>query len=178
MPSAPLMTYENASPETKKLYDYLNANWGFTPNYFLALGHDPELLQDQVNLFTHVMFQERKLPKILKEQLAIVVSGINTSSYCLPAHMEILGRVGVPKAVSRKLSLDYTTAQVEPKVMELFHFAAKLTQKPGEMQAADREKLLAIGWTNEEILEATLVASYYACANRFSAALGLMPDFE
>jgi hypothetical protein len=33
------------------------------------------------------------------------------------------------------------------------------------------------GWSNEEITEGVLVASLYACANRFSAAIGLVADF-
>lgn len=178
MPAVPLTSHEDASPETKQIYDYLGEKWGFVPNYFRALGHDTELLQDQVNLFTNVMFKDRALTKVVKEQIAIVVSGINISSYCLPAHLEILGRVGVPKAVGRKLSLDYAHAQVESKLMELFHFVAKLTKTPGEMLPADVERVRQAGWTSDEIFEAVLVTSLYACANRFSAALGLMPDFE
>ncbi len=45
-----------ASPEVKRTYNFLNENWGFVPNYFLALGTQPQFLQDQVNLFAHVMF--------------------------------------------------------------------------------------------------------------------------
>ena len=35
------------------------------PNYFQALGHNVQLLQDQVNLFTNAMNEERGLPKII-----------------------------------------------------------------------------------------------------------------
>src|SRR2546428_11169818 len=112
----PAVSKDQASPEVKRIYDFLGENWGFVPNYFLALGRDPQLLQDQVNLFTHVMFEERVLPKKIKEQVALVVSGINLSNYCLAAHLEILGRMGIDKSLSRKLALDYSSASVEPKV--------------------------------------------------------------
>jgi AhpD family alkylhydroperoxidase len=69
------------------------------PNCFLALGHRPQFLQDQVNLFTHVMFEERTLPKKVKEQAALVVTGINLPNHCLAAHLEILGRMGIEKSV-------------------------------------------------------------------------------
>ncbi len=64
-----------------------------------ALGRDPQLLQDQVNMFSHVMFQDegRALPHIVREPIALVVSGINLSNYCLAAHLEILGRLGIDK---------------------------------------------------------------------------------
>ncbi|SRR6266478_9381232 len=132
----PLISDEQASPEVKRIYDYINKRWSFVPNYFRALGHDAQLLQDQTNLYTNAMFDDRGLPRVLKEQLAIVVSGLNVSTYCLPAHLEILGRLGLDKAIGRKLALNYPSAPVEPKVMELFRFADKLTRTPGEMEKA------------------------------------------
>ncbi len=173
----PSVSQEKASPEVKPIYDFLRENWGFVPNYFLALGRDPQLLQDQVNLFTHAMFQERALPKQIKEQVALVVSGINLSNYCLAAHLEILGRMGIEKSVSRKLALDYTSAPVEPKVMELFRFTDKLTRRPADIEKPDVDRLRDAGWDDAAILETVLVVSLYACANRFSAGIGLIADF-
>jgi uncharacterized peroxidase-related enzyme len=173
----PAVSEEQASPEVKRVYKFLQDNWGFVPNYFLALGTKPQFLQDQVNLFTHVMFQENALPKVVREQIALVVSGINLSNYCLAAHLEILGRMGIDKALSRKLALNYASAPVEPKVMELFRFADKLTRNPADMEKADVDLLREAGWDNAAILETILVASLYACANRFSAGVGLVADF-
>jgi uncharacterized peroxidase-related enzyme len=101
----PLVTVEEATSETKNIYDFLQANWGFIPNYYQALGPYPELLKDQVDMFTHVMFVERAHPRTTKEQIALVVSGINLSNYCLAAHLEILGRLGFDKAFARKLAM-------------------------------------------------------------------------
>src|SRR5229473_2845192 len=133
----PLISDEQASPEVKRIYDYIRERWSFVPNYFRALGHDAQLLQDQTNLYTNAMFDDRGLPRVVKEQLAIVVSGLNVSTYCLPAHLEILGKLGMDKAIGRKLALNYPSAPVEPKVMELFRFADKLTRSPGEIEKAD-----------------------------------------
>lgn len=173
----PLVSDEQASPEVKKVYEYVAQRWSFVPNYFRALGHDKQLLDDQVNLFTDAMFEERGLPRVVKEQLALVVSGINVSSYCLPAHLEILGRLGMDRKVGRKLSLDFRSAPVEPKVMKLFEFAEKLTKQPGEMQESDVKQLREAGWNDVAIFDAVLVTSAYAMANRFSAGLGLIADF-
>ena len=173
----PLVPDNEASPEVKRMYDYIRERWGFVPNYFYALGRDAQLLQDQMNLFTNAMYEERGLPRLIKEQIALVVSGINISSYCLAAHLEILGSLGIDKATGRKLALDYARAPVEPKVMELFRFVDKLTRHPGDMEKADMDRLREAGWSEAAIVDAVLVASIYACANRFSAGLGLMPDF-
>jgi hypothetical protein len=52
----PLVTVEEATSETKNIYDFLQNKWGFVPNYYQALGPYPQLLKDQVDMFTHVMF--------------------------------------------------------------------------------------------------------------------------
>lgn len=175
----PLVTAEEASPEVKKTYEFLQENWGFVPNYFLMLGGNKNLLQDQVNFFTDAMVVEREggLPRVVKEQLAMVVSGLNIASYCLATHMEILGQLGIEKPMARKLALDYASAKVEPKVMEVFRFAEKLTKRPSEMEKADVQRLRDAGWGDTAIIDAALVISAYALANRFSAGLGLIADF-
>ena len=103
---------------------------------------------------------------------------IPSSSYCLPAHLEILGRMGMDKSLSRRLSIDYKSAPLDPKVMELLKFCEKLTTHPGDMRRADIEKLREFGWNDVAIFDAVLITSLYACANRFSAGLGLTPDFD
>jgi len=173
----PLVSVEQASPEVKRIYNFLQENWGFVPNYFLALGREPQFLVDQVNLFTHAMDEEPIFPKRIKEQVALVVSGINLSNYCLAAHLEILGRMGFDKSLSRKLALDYQSAPVEPKIMELFRFADKLTRRPADVEKPDVDRLREAGWDDAAILRTVLVVSLYACANRFSAGIGLIADF-
>jgi uncharacterized peroxidase-related enzyme len=174
----PILPDDQTSAEAREIYDYVRSRWGFLPNYFQASAHDVRLLKDQVDLYTDAMFDERGLPKMLKEQIATVVSGINMSSYCLPAHLEILGRLGMDKSLSRRLSIDYKSASLEPKNMELLKFCEKLTLHPADMQRADIENLRESGWSDAAIYDAVLITSLYACANRFSAGLGLTPDFD
>ena len=45
------------------------------------------------------------------------------------------------------------------------------------MEKSDVERLREAGWTSEAILETVLVVSLYACANRFSAGVGLVAGF-
>ena len=172
-----LVSDEQASPAVKQMFDYIRERWGFVPNYFHALGRDSQLLQDQMNLFTNAMYEDRGLPRILKEEIALVVSGLNTSTYCLAAHMQILGNLGVEKSVGRKLAVDYPSAAVEPKVMALFRFAENLTLHPADIEKSDVDRLREAGWSEAAIFDTVLVTSLYNCANRFSGGLGLIADF-
>ncbi len=97
----PIVTEDQANAEVQRMYAYIRERWSFVPNYFYALGRNAQLLQDQTHLYTNAMFDERPggLPRLIKEQIATVVSALNTSTYCLAAHMEILGRLGMPRPV-------------------------------------------------------------------------------
>src|SRR6266852_8930083 len=165
-----------AGPELKPLYEEVKDGWNFVSNYWQAQGRRPDLLRIQKDLYTNV-FTMGVLPQALKEQIGLVVAGINTSSYCIAIHMEILRNLGIEKPLSRKLATDWEHAPVEPKVMELFRFAAKLTKHPGEMTKADVDILRKAGWDDQAIYETVLTASVMGLFNRISLGLGLVADF-
>ncbi len=101
------MTYVNeieetqADPQLRGIYGNIEQNMGFLPHYFKALGTMPDAIEGQLKLGAAVM-NDGALTKTEKEQIGVVVSGINSSSYCLVIHMELLQRLGVEKALARK----------------------------------------------------------------------------
>jgi uncharacterized peroxidase-related enzyme len=171
-----MISEAEATPQLKPLYEELKGAWNFVPNFWLAQGHRPDLIRAQKDFYDGV-FTTGELPQTLKEQIGLVVAGINTSSYCIAIHMEILRNLGIEKPMARKLATDWEHAPVEPKVMELFRFAAKLTKNPGEMTKADVDTLRKVGWDDGAIYETVLTASVMGLFNRISLGLGLVADF-
>lgn len=165
-----------ASPDVKPLYEELKGTWKFVPNFWLAQGHRPDLIRAQKDFYDGV-FKRGVLPQAVKEQIGLVVAGINTSSYRVAIHMEILRNLGIEKPMSRKLATDWEHAPVEPRVMELFRFAAKLTKNPGEMTNADVDILRKAGWDDQAIYETVMTAAMMGLFNRISLGLGLVADF-
>jgi uncharacterized peroxidase-related enzyme len=125
-----------APPELKPLYQQIREHYGFLPNYFQALGSVPRLIEKERSLAGAILL-EGVLPAGLKEQIMLVVSGINSSSYCIAAHLELLRRLGIEKALGRKLATDYASASVGSKEMALFRFADKLTRNPSDVTEGD-----------------------------------------
>jgi len=117
------------------------------------------------------------LPRKIKEQIGVVVSGINASSYCVALHMELLRKFGIEKPVGRKLATEYENAPVDEKVKALFRFADKLTRKPYDISRADAEMVLQAGWSEAALFETALTAAMFNLYNRVSLGLGLMADF-
>ncbi|HKD64349.1 MAG TPA: peroxidase-related enzyme [Candidatus Acidoferrales bacterium] len=176
------MTYVNeieeaqANPRLRGIYGNIEQNMGFLPHYFKAIGAMPDAIEGQLKLGGAVM-NDGALTKTEKEQIGVVVSGINSSSYCLVIHMELLQRLGVEKSLARKLVNDYENAAVPERMKALFRFAEKLTRKPVEIEEEDIRTLKTAGWDDAAVRETVLTVSYFNYVNRVSLGLGLVEDF-
>jgi uncharacterized peroxidase-related enzyme len=164
-----------ADPKLREMYSKIEQSLGFLPHYFKTLGAKPEVIQAQLAMNDAIM-QDGALTLVLKEQIGLVVSGINSSSYCIMFHMELLRKFGVDKVLARKLSADYENAAVEPKVKTLFKFAAKLTRQQDDIEEADTDELKKAGWSDDAVRETVLTVAYFNYINRVSLGLGLVGD--
>ena len=171
-----LVSEAQADPRVQALYQQVRENFGFLPNYFQALGRDAQWIEGQLALGGAIM-KDGALSRALKEQIGLVVSGINSSSYCIAIHMEILRLLGVEKPLGRKLVTDYANAPVGEKEKVLFRLADKLTRKPFEILEADVQAVRQAGWDDTALVEAVLATAYFNCVNRVSTGLGLVADF-
>jgi uncharacterized peroxidase-related enzyme len=170
------VTEDQASPPLRQLYAKIKEAFGFLPNYFLAMGRNPECIEGHLAMAASIM-EDGALPRKIKEQLGMVVSGLNTSSYCVAAHMELLRNMGVEKALSRKLATDYPNAPFGEKEQALFRFADKLTRKTADVDRDDIQALKGAGWEEAAIFEAVLTISWLNFINRTSIGLGVVADF-
>ena len=171
-----LISEVEAQPELKLLYKQISAEMGFVPNFFQALGRDPEIIKGQLALGGAIS-KEGALPRAVKEQIALVVSGLNTSSYCIAVHMEVLHHLGIEKAISRKLATDYENAPVDNSTKAIFRAADKLTRTPDEFGQADILVLRDAGWDDAAIFEAVMATAYFNYIARVSIGLGLVSEF-
>jgi len=165
-----------AGPPVQKLYQQVREHYGFVPNYFKAQGRLPDAIAGQLALAAAVL-QDGALPKAIKEEIGLVVSGLNSSSYCIAAHMQVLHSLGVEESLGQKLATDYARAPVSEKEMALFRFAEKLTRQPDEIEKRDVEAVLKAGWSEAALVEAVLAVAWFSLINRVSLGLGLVADF-
>ena len=165
-----------AEPRLKSIYERLQKMLGYVPHYFQSLGAKPEVIEAQLAMDSAIM-GEGALSTSIKEQIGLVVSGINSSAYCIAFHMELLNKgFGLPKPVAKKLAVDYENAPGDEKTKVLFRFADKLTRKPLEVEAEDVETLRAAGWGDDAVRETVLTVAYFNYINRVSFGLGLVGD--
>jgi uncharacterized peroxidase-related enzyme len=176
MPYVDEIEANDASSELRELYSKIENNFGFLPHYFKALGPLPEVIQAQLQM-TGAIMHEGALPASVKEQIGVVVSGINSSSYCIAIHMEVLRQFGIEKPTARKLATDYMNAPVDANIKALFRFADKLTKTPVDIEETDVEEVMRAGWSKAALRETALTVAFFNYINRVSLGLGLVADF-
>jgi uncharacterized peroxidase-related enzyme len=165
-----------ADGRLRELYGKIEQKLGFLPHYFKTLGAKPAVIEAQLQMSDAVM-ADGALSTIVKEQIGLVVSGINSSAYCVMFHMELLRRFGVEKALARKLTTDYENTAVDSKVKALFRFADKLTRHPDDIEESDTDAVKQAGWDDAAVRETVLTVAYFNYINRVSLGLGLVSDF-
>lgn len=62
---------------------------------------------------------------------------------------------------------------LDPQTTALLEFAEKLTSSPRAMSEIEVQALRAAGFSDEEILDTTLIVSLFSFMNRLTHALGL-----
>jgi uncharacterized peroxidase-related enzyme len=76
----------------------------------------------------------------------------------------------------RAIQDDYTQVDFDPPTRALLDFAVKLTLRIHEMEKADIENLRYHGFSDESILDAVHLTSYFNYVNRVLDALGAEPE--
>lgn len=165
-----------ASSGLQEIYAKIEKGFGTVPHYFKALGALPDVITSQLQMNAAIMGNGALSDK-LKEQIGLVVSGINGSSYCIAIHMELLQQFGFEKQFARKLATDHPHAPVDEKTKALFRFVDKLTRKPVDVEQNDADEVLRAGWSQDALRETVLTVAFFNYINRVSFGLGLVADF-
>jgi len=172
----PTIGEQEASGTLAQAYADVRKAYGKVPDFFAVQGTRPDLIAAELGLGEAIL-KDTALPRAVKEKIALVVSGINHSSYCIAAHSEALHNLGVPRPLARQLAIDYPRAPASEPEQALFRFADKLTGQPGEIAPGDVDELRRHAWNDAQIHETVLATAWFNFVNRISAGLGLIPDF-
>jgi uncharacterized peroxidase-related enzyme len=71
------------------------------------------------------------------------------------------------------LERDYTTAPITPQERVMVDYVVKLTKDATKVWKDDHEKLRAVGFDDQAILQITLIASWFNYINRVADSLGV-----
>ena len=164
---------DSARGKTKKVYDRIMKERGHLANIFRAQGMDPDVLEDHLDLYVHLMIGPGPLSREEREMIAVVVSAANRSAYGAIHHAEALETVEKNPEALYNLLKEFTSKHESLRSKGLLAYAAKLTLDPKDITKDDIDDLKDAGLTDEEILRANLIASYFNFSNRIALGLGV-----
>ncbi len=164
---------EKASGKTKEIYDRIMKERGHLANIFVAQGLEPEVLEHHLDLYEILMLGQGPLSREEREMIAVIVSAANKSAYGAIHHSEALESVDKDPSALDRLLKELASKRESPREKALLAYAAKLTISPKDICDDDIADLKDAGLTDEEILRANLIASYFNFSNRIALGLGV-----
>lgn len=164
-----------ATGELKEAYERAQKARGAVGDLFQATSLHPGAIDTHLALYKEIQFGEGPLSRRERELIATVVSRENGCVYCLAHHADAFGRHAKEPGLQAQVSTDYRKATLPPRERAIAEHAVLLTKTPGKVTKADLDKLRAAGLDDRAIVDVTLVAAYFAFANRLATGLGLEP---
>ena len=172
MPRIQVVEEGNADGKVKAVYDQLRSTFGRVPGVMKALSPWPDVLELYAARLGMIVFSETHLQRSVKEMIAVLVSKINECDYCLTYHKGFMVDAGLSSEHAEAIVADYQTAPIPDAEKKLLAFVEKVTRHAYKTTDADVEGLKQCGWSEEQILEATLVVGLFSDINRWVDALG------
>ena len=177
MARLPLVAPEPDDPALKSMYDEVRARGIALPNLYRVLGHSPPLFRAWLD-FAWPLRLNARTPRKLRELLILRGAQVSQANYEWAHHVGMALAAGVTQAQIDALAAAPDSALFSPQEKAVIRLAEEVTRGPGA--SAGCVESLKQHFSDAEIVELTLTASFYVCVSRFlqSMDVDLEPGFE
>ena len=155
------------------IYAKLIEQRGKVANILKVHSLNPTAMGNHLDLYMTLMFGKSGLSRREREAIAVVVSASNDCTYCVSHHAEALRRYEKDEDTVALLSAADGLETLEPRLSNIVRHAEKLTTAPGAMTESDLGELRAVGLSDQDILDVSLVTAYFNFVNRLALGLGV-----
>ena len=166
----------DADEKLAAIYAELTKQRGKVSNILKVHSLNPEALGDHLDMYMTLMFGASGLSRLEREAIGVVVSATNECAYCVNHHAEALRRYVDDEETLDMLTTADGLEALEPRLSNIVRHAEKLTSAPAAMTESDLGELRAVGLSDRDILDLSLITAYFNFVNRI--ALGLGVDFS
>lgn len=172
------ISYEDADPSLKKIYDRVKGPNNTIDNVLSVHSLRPHSLAGHMSLYKSVLHNiNNTLPKWYLESIGVYISFLNKCEYCVQHHFEGLRRIFNDDKQAQQfwkdLQNDTLIEYFDKPYYEGIKYAKKLTLELEKINKDDIEQLKLVGLSDGEILEINQVASYFNYVNRTVLGLGV-----
>lgn len=156
-----------------EIYAELVEKRGKVSNILKVHSLNPDAMGNHLDLYMTLMFGKSGLSRAEREAVAVVVSATNDCAYCVNHHAEALRRYMQDEETIGMLMEADGLETFEPRLSNIVRHAEKLTSAPGAMTEIDLGELRAVGLSEKDILDLTLIVAYFNFVNRIALGLGV-----
>lgn len=134
---------------------------------------NPAAMKAHLDLYMAVVYRKGGLSRAQREMIGVTVSSLNRCPYCVIHHAEALAHYEKSPEVVEGIKADYRQVPLREQDRAMLDYAAKLTTEPAGMTEKEVETLREAGFTDGEVLDINLIASYFNFVNRVVHGLGV-----
>jgi uncharacterized peroxidase-related enzyme len=166
----------DATGEVAELYERYRSHFGrpSVPGIVKCFATHPPLLRHMMGLAENLLFIDGSLTRRHKEMIATWVSAANECPYCADSHGYFLRTLGASADQLEAVQSRHTqSVDLAPQERALLGFADKVTRASHAVSRTDIDLLKQVGWSDEQIAEATHITALFAAFNRIANAFGL-----
>ncbi|MWJ27509.1 peroxidase-related enzyme [Halomonas sp. ZH2S] len=152
---------------------------GFVPNVFLMLAHRPA--EFRAFFAYHDALMEREsdtLTKAEKEMIVVATSARNACLYCVVAHGALLRIYSKNPLLADQVAINYQLASINERQQTMLDFAMHCSLSVGELTSDWESRLMASGFTQDDIWDIGAVAAFFSLSNRLVTLAGTPPNEE
>lgn len=164
---------DDADGKLADIYSDLIEKRGKVANILKVHSLNPAAMSNHLDLYMTIMFGKSGLSRGEREAIGVVVSASNDCAYCVNHHVEALRRYEKDEETLALLSNADGLETLEPRLSNIVRHAEKLTTAPGAMTESDLGELRAVGLTDQDILDVSLITAYFNFVNRIALGLGV-----
>ena len=176
-----MLSDEEAGGDLQEALALARTPHGTVDNVMRVHSLRPSTLRGHVALYRAALHDDANtLPAWLQECIATWVSILNDCPYSLANHWanarHLVGDDGRADRIEAALAARRLEDAFEGRELALMRYAEKLTVRPGAMERADVDALVAAGLDDGEILEANQIVGYFNYVNRCLNGLGVTTE--
>ena len=162
-----------ATGPVKIEYDRLIEKFGMVPNVTKTFSIWPEIFQLHNELYQKIMVEQTRLPKAIKQLIAVLVARAVSCDYLLYWHTRFLTLLGMNEEIINCVRGELHQTPIDDKTMCLLEFVDRMARDSVSLTPAEVDRLREHGFSDEEVLEAAVVVGYFSFLTRIVNALGV-----
>lgn len=174
MPFINTIPEDEATGDTKAMYDAAKGALGYIPNYTHLFSHRPDVMSAWAGLNKAI---RNNMTVRRYELVTVAAARALTSSYCMMAHAgKLMKKEGMSNEQLVAIANDYNLADLEPAEVAMMAFAEKLIRDATSITQADVDALKEHGFTDAEIFDIAATAAARSFFSKLLDSLGTTPD--